>query len=271
LSDWSSERVAALRAVLRGRALAPLALQEAPGLEIVRSWPHGHVAAVLGTVRRLDLERLLAPKATPARALVVAMLVQRLVAPGSKLATARGLARETRSSTLSDVLALPAVDEDDLYAALDWLLPRQGAIEQALWKSGTLRPGYLSPRYIHKSPRSLLGDFRPAGAGAQCFSAGRGTPPCRPDRLLGGRRGRSARFISPRESFLPFASSPRDRLMSFKNSGWVLRASDSRSTYFDETIAATGLFRWVSAAMSSSSSLAYRPMTTWLLRGEWFS
>src|SRR6266536_534318 len=132
LSDWSSERVEALRAVLRGRALAPPAPHEASGLEIVRSWPHGHIAAVLGTVRRLDLERLLAPKATPARALVVAMLVQRLVAPGSKLATARGLARETRSSTLSDVLALPAVDEDDLYSALDWLLPRQGAIEQAL-------------------------------------------------------------------------------------------------------------------------------------------
>src|SRR6266545_3982303 len=111
---------------LRGRALAPPAPHEASGLEIVRSWPHGHIAAVLGTVRRLDLERLLAPKATPARALVVAMLVQRLVAPGSKLATARGLARETRSSTLSDVLALPAVDEDDLYSALDWLLPRQG-------------------------------------------------------------------------------------------------------------------------------------------------
>src|SRR6266508_5481647 len=132
LSDWSSERVEALRAVLRGRALAPPVPPEASGLEIVRSWPHGHIAAVLGTVRRLDLERLLAPKATPARALVVAMLVQRLVAPGSKLATARGLARETRSSTLSDVLALPAVDEDDLYSALDWLLPRQGAIEQAL-------------------------------------------------------------------------------------------------------------------------------------------
>src|SRR6266542_2947085 len=108
LSEWSSERVEALRAVLRGRALAPQAPHEVSGLEIVRSWPHGHIAAVLGTVRRLDLERLLAPKATPARALVVAMLVQRLVAPGSKLATARGLAPETRSSTLSDVLALPA-------------------------------------------------------------------------------------------------------------------------------------------------------------------
>jgi len=80
----------------------------------------------------LDLERLVAPTASTPRALVVAMLVHRLLAPGSKLATARGLAEATRTSTLSAALKLPAVDEDDLYAALDWLLARQGAIEQAL-------------------------------------------------------------------------------------------------------------------------------------------
>ena len=60
------------------------------------------------------------------------MIVQRLLAPGSKLATARGFAEATRTNTLSPTSKLPAVDEDDLYAALDWLLPRQGAIEQAL-------------------------------------------------------------------------------------------------------------------------------------------
>src|SRR6266545_4681190 len=59
LSGWSSERVEALRHVLRGRT-APGAPRTAAALEIVRSWPHGHVAAVLGTVRRLDLERLVA-------------------------------------------------------------------------------------------------------------------------------------------------------------------------------------------------------------------
>src|ERR1700675_2119761 len=131
LSAWSSDRVEALRQVLRGR-LGPPAPRAGTALEIVRSWPHGHVAAVLGSVRRLDLERLLASTASPRRALVVAMLVQRLLAPGSKLATARGLAEATRTSTLSAALKLPVVDEDDLYAALDWLLARQGAIEQAL-------------------------------------------------------------------------------------------------------------------------------------------
>jgi len=131
LSAWSSDRVEALRQVLRGR-LGPPAARAGTGLEIVRSWPHGHVAAVLGSVRRLDLERLLAPTPSPPRALVVAMLVQRLLAPGSKLATARGLAEATRTSTLSAALRLPGVDEDDLYAALDWLRARQGAIERAL-------------------------------------------------------------------------------------------------------------------------------------------
>ena len=132
LSDWSSERIEAFRQVLRGRALGPPAPRAGAGLEIVRSWPHGHVAAVLGSVRRLDLERLLARAPSTPRALVVAMLVHRLLAPGSKLATARGLAEATRTSTLSLALKLPAVDEDDLYAALDWLLARQGAIEQGL-------------------------------------------------------------------------------------------------------------------------------------------
>ena len=132
LSDWSSERVEALRHVLRGRPLDPSAPRAAASLEIVRSWPHGHVAAVLGSVRRLDLERVLARAPSTPRALVVAMLVHRLLAPGSKLATARGLAAATRTSTLSPALKLPAVDEDDLYAALDWLLARQGTIEQAL-------------------------------------------------------------------------------------------------------------------------------------------
>ena len=131
LSGWPHERIEALRQVLRDRG-EPTAPRAATALEIVRSWPHGHVAAVLGTVRRLDLERLMARTPSTPRALVVAMLVHRLLAPGSKLATARGLAEATRTSTLSTVLQLPAVDEDDLYAALDWLLARQGAIEQAL-------------------------------------------------------------------------------------------------------------------------------------------
>jgi len=142
LSAWPSERVEALRHVLRGRAEAAAPRAAGTTLEIVRSWPHGHVAAVLGTVRQLDLERLVARTPSTPRALVVAMLVHRLLAPGSKLATARGLAEATRTSTLSSALKLPAVDEDDLYAALDWLLARQRAIEQALARRH-LQAGHL--------------------------------------------------------------------------------------------------------------------------------
>lgn len=131
VSDWPPARVEALRAVLRGTTTvgaAPLA----EAFEIVRSRPHGHVAAVLGTLRRLGLDRMLAATRTRARDLGLALLVERVVAPRSKLATARGLAAETRSSTVGELLGLAAADEDDLYAAMDWLLTRQAAVETAL-------------------------------------------------------------------------------------------------------------------------------------------
>ena len=100
--------------------------------EIQRSLPHGHVAAVLGTLRRLGLERLLGRKSSPARDAVVAMIVARVLDPRSKLATARGLGRQTAFTSLGEALHLTEASEDDLYGALDWLLPRQAAIEQAL-------------------------------------------------------------------------------------------------------------------------------------------
>ena len=68
--------------------------------EVVRSRPHGHVAAVLGTLRRVALESLIAPQPSRQRSLVVAMVVARILDPRSKLATARGLGEETRWSTL---------------------------------------------------------------------------------------------------------------------------------------------------------------------------
>ena len=135
LSSWPPERVEALRQGLRGTVVGGPG-RAAPRLEdrfdIVRSRPHGHVAAVLGTVRRLGVDRLLSPRRARPRDLVLAMLVERLLHPCSKLATARGLAPETVTSTLADTLGLVAVDEAALYSALDWLLTRQGAVEQAL-------------------------------------------------------------------------------------------------------------------------------------------
>jgi Transposase len=100
--------------------------------EIIRSRPHGHVAAVLGTLRKLGLEQIIAARHSRERDLVVAMIVARVIDPGSKLATARGLSPETCVSTLGELMGVTNAGEDDLYAAMDWLLERQAEIESSL-------------------------------------------------------------------------------------------------------------------------------------------
>jgi hypothetical protein len=130
LSTWAPERVDALRQVLRGQPVSAGRLEGA--FEIVRSRPHGHVAAVLGTVRRLGLDGLLAPRPDRRRNLALAMIVARVLEPRSKLATARSLDPATLTSTLGELLGLGRADEDDLYATMDWLLARQARVEQAL-------------------------------------------------------------------------------------------------------------------------------------------
>ena len=139
LSHWPEEKVDALRKVLKG--VAP-AVELAGAFEIARSLPHGHVAAVLGTLRRLGLEELITKEPSRTRDLVVAMVVASVIEPCSKLATARGLRTETASSSLGTLLSLSACDEDDLYSAMDFCLERQEAIEDQLaarhLKGGTL-------------------------------------------------------------------------------------------------------------------------------------
>lgn len=103
-------------------------------LRIERSLPHGHVAAVLGTVRRLGVPELIDTKPSRRREITTAMIVTRVLDPQSKLATARGLDEQTASDSLGTTLGLRSLDEDDLYAAMDWLLPRQSQIEQQLAK-----------------------------------------------------------------------------------------------------------------------------------------
>src|SRR5215470_13462187 len=130
LSHWPPEKIEALRQVLKGNWATGLPLPQA--FEITRSLPHGHVAAIWGTMRRWELDALLEKKASRHRQCVLAMMASRLLEPGSKLATARALAAETRHSTLGELLGLEEVDEDELYAAMDWLLPRQAELESAL-------------------------------------------------------------------------------------------------------------------------------------------
>jgi hypothetical protein len=130
LSAWPEARVDALSRVLKGQP--PPAADLDGAFEITRSLPHGHVAAVLGTARQLGLDELIDPAPSRHRDLVMAMAVAQVIAPGSKLAIARGLRDQTAASSLGEVLGAGSCDEDDLYAAMDWLAARQHTIEDAL-------------------------------------------------------------------------------------------------------------------------------------------
>jgi hypothetical protein len=130
LSAWPEAKVDALTRVLKGQP--PPAAPLAGAFEITRSLPHGHVAAVLGTARQLGLEELIDPEPSRHRDLVTAMAVAQVLAPDSKLAIARGLREETAASSLGELLGLGSCDEDDLYAAMDYLAARQDTIQDAL-------------------------------------------------------------------------------------------------------------------------------------------
>jgi transposase len=133
ISHLASHQIDALRLALAGSL--PTAGSPLPdSFRISRSLPHGHVAAVLGCLRQLQLDSILDPAPSRQRDLVIAMIVARILEPASKLATARGLHSETLRHSLGEVLQLDAADETELYQAMDWLLPRQPRIEQQLAK-----------------------------------------------------------------------------------------------------------------------------------------
>jgi transposase len=149
LSGWSPAHVEGLRGVLKGGTVIPT---EQDAITVTRSLPHGHVAAALGMARKIGLDRILGPDGNRCRDLVLAMLVGRILDPVSKLAAARTLSPATASSSLGEALGLGEVDDDELYAALDWLLARQGAIETALARrhlqNGTLVLYDVSSSYM---------------------------------------------------------------------------------------------------------------------------
>jgi hypothetical protein len=127
--------VDAIERILRGQSLVPA--QEA--LTITRSRPHGHVAAVLGTARKLGLEALIDSEPSRQRDLVVAMVAGRILQPASKLATSRLL----DTTTLGETLGVADASEDELYVAMDWLLECQEQIERRLAER-YLEPGSLA-------------------------------------------------------------------------------------------------------------------------------
>jgi len=149
LTNWPAHLIEGLRALLKDGSVLP---PGAAALTIRRSLPHGHIAAVLGTLRTIGLDRLLGPAGNRCRDLTLAMIVARLIAPASKLATAKALDPATAAHSLGAVLGLGAVDEDELYTALDWLAERQPAVEAALarrrLKDGTLVLYDVSSSYV---------------------------------------------------------------------------------------------------------------------------
>jgi len=162
LSHLSDATIEGLRRVLRGDTV--VAPDDAFTIE--RSRPHGHVAAVVGAIKKLGLDRLLASRRSPERDRAVALIASRVLAPDSKLATARALDANSATSTLGEMLGLETVEAEDLYAAMDWLGDRQAKIEKALAKrhlhEGTLVLYDVSSSYFEgrSCPLAAIGHPR---------------------------------------------------------------------------------------------------------------
>jgi transposase len=158
LSSLSAAQIEAIRAALRGEALQPVA----QSFEIIASRSHGHVQAVGQAMQRLGLAALFASKPCRERELVLAMVASRIVAPHTKLATTRWW----HTTTLAEDFGVVDANEDDLYAAMDWLLARQGAIQKKLARrhlsAGGLVLYDLSSSYFEGSccPLAKLGYSR---------------------------------------------------------------------------------------------------------------
>lgn len=165
LSALPPEAIEAVKRTLAGQVLVPAA----EALHIERSWPHGHVAAVVGTAHRLGLETLIDPQPSRQRELVVAMVAARVLQPASKLATTRLWS----TTSLGSVLDVEEATEDELYAAMDWLLERQGVIEQRLAKRYLVPGGvvlydlsstYVEGEHCPLAKRGYSRDGRPGKA-----------------------------------------------------------------------------------------------------------
>jgi transposase len=124
LSHLPGELIDIIRRSLRGEAFVPLG----QAFEVTASRPHGHVQAVTLAMQRLGLASVLASKPCRERELVLAMIASRILAPHTKLATTRWW----HTTTLAEDFGVADASEDELYAAMDWLLQRQGAIQKKL-------------------------------------------------------------------------------------------------------------------------------------------
>ena len=167
------EAIELLRLYLKGHQLVPAA----EAFDVIASLHHGHVEAVLLTMRRLGFASLLASRSSRARELVLALVAARILEPESKLATTRSW----HVTSLPTTLGVADADADELYAAMDWLLQRQDRIEQKLaarhlhndglalydpelqlFRGPPLSPGFTGPQ-SRRQERQAAGQLRPLG------------------------------------------------------------------------------------------------------------
>jgi transposase len=157
LSDLSEDTIDYIKRRLAGES--PL-IAEGDSFRILRSLPHGNVAAVLGTAKNVGLDKLIVSRPCRELHLVMAMIVDRIISPGSKLSCIKGLQGKTAQNTLSEELCLGDVDVHELYAAMDWLLARQTRIENKLAKKhlaeGTLVLFDLSSSFCYGRKSELV-------------------------------------------------------------------------------------------------------------------
>lgn len=124
ITHWPEEKIEALKRVLKGETL----ISPKEAFIIEQSLPHGHVEAILGTIKNIGLDRIISSKPSKERDLTIGMIVERLIHPSSKLATTR----LWHTTTLSEELSVGDANEDDLYDTLDWLITRKDRIEKKL-------------------------------------------------------------------------------------------------------------------------------------------
>ena len=134
LSDWPHERIAGFKALLKGGTVIP---KDQDAITIIRSLPHGHVDAALGTARKIGLDRLLGPDGNRCRDLILALVVSRILNPGSKLAAARALSPDTATSSLGEQLSLSG-----------WSMRTSSIVHSTGWR-------YASRRLRRPSPNDI--------------------------------------------------------------------------------------------------------------------
>lgn len=130
LSMLPDAAIDVIRMALKGESVVPVEHAFASN----ESWPHGHVAAVVGMMRKLGLDRLFAVRPSREKSIALALVAGRVIHPGSKLSLSRHCLPEARLSTLGQVLGVEGAAENEFYQAMDWLLERQAKIEAALAK-----------------------------------------------------------------------------------------------------------------------------------------